>query len=175
MENADEWLDLVDERDAVTGRMRRSEVYARGLSNFRVVNAFIVNSEGAIWIPRRASHKRLFPNALDVSVGGHVESGEDYDRAFARETMEEVRIDIAAARWDRLAKLTPQSHSVSAFMTLYAIHVEDAPDYNRDDFTEAFWLMPDELLRRVAGAEPCKGDLPELVRRLQSRLRISTA
>lgn len=175
MSEQDEWLDLVNENDAVTGRMRRSEIYAERRTNFRVVNAFVVNSRGELWIPCRAAHKRLFPSALDVSVGGHVESGEDYDTAFARETMEEIRIDIASARWGRLVKLTPHAHPVSAFMTLYAIHANETPDYNRDDFAEAFWFSPEELQRRIATGAPCKGDLPELVRQFQSLFRISSA
>lgn len=44
----DEFLDLVDENDNVVGKKKRSEVYAERLSNFRVVNAFVVNQKGEI-------------------------------------------------------------------------------------------------------------------------------
>ena len=54
----DELLDLVDENDHVIGVMRRSEVYGKKLRNIRVINAFIVNSKGELWIPRRTAHKR---------------------------------------------------------------------------------------------------------------------
>jgi len=74
----DEYLDLVDLQDSVIGRKLRSEVYAEHLSNFRVVNAFVLNSKGELWIPRRTADKRIFPLCLDMSVGGHVESGESY-------------------------------------------------------------------------------------------------
>ena len=40
----DEYLDLVDENDNVIGKKKRSEIYAENLSNFRLVNAFIINS-----------------------------------------------------------------------------------------------------------------------------------
>ena len=66
----DEYLDLVNEKDEVIGKKLRSEVYAEGLSNFRVVNAFLVNSEGKLWLPRRGAHKRIFPLCLDMSMGG---------------------------------------------------------------------------------------------------------
>ena len=76
---SDEFLDLVDENDNVIGQKRWSEVYAEHFSNFRVVNAFVINSKGEIWIPRRSAHKRIFPLCLDMSMGGHVESGESYE------------------------------------------------------------------------------------------------
>jgi isopentenyl-diphosphate delta-isomerase len=48
----DEYLDLVSENDEVIGKKLRSEIYAEHLSNFRVVNAFLVNSEGKLWVAR---------------------------------------------------------------------------------------------------------------------------
>lgn len=52
------------------------------LSNYRVVNVFVINSSGKIWIPRRHSNKAHFPLAFDMSIGGHVESGETYEAAL---------------------------------------------------------------------------------------------
>lgn len=167
----DEWLDLVDADDEVIGRMLRSEVGARRLHNFRVVNAFIVNRHGELWIPRRTAHKRIFPNALDMSMGGHVESGETYDEAFARETLEELNIDVASADVRMIGKFTPLTHRLNAFMQLYVIRSDVAPNYNPNDFSEAFWLSPEKLLAWIEGGEPCKGDLPEFTRVVQSYLR----
>lgn len=104
----DEYLDLVNENDEVIGRKLRSAVYAEGLSNFRVINAFIRNSKGEIWIPRRAANKKVFPLCLDMSVGGHVESGEKYDATFRRETMEETNLDIDRIDWSFLGHLCPR-------------------------------------------------------------------
>ena len=104
----DEYLDLVDENDNVVGKKKRSEVYAENLSNFRVVNAFVVNSKGEIWIPRRAENKRIFPLCLDMSMGGHVESGETYEKMLKRETQEELNIDTDKAQVRLLGHLSPQ-------------------------------------------------------------------
>ncbi|MDA2935925.1 NUDIX domain-containing protein [Patescibacteria group bacterium AH-259-L05] len=84
----DEYIDLVDEHDNVIGKKKRSEIYAKNLSNFRVVDAFIINSKKEIWIPRRTVNKRIFPLCLDTSMGGHVETGETYEHAFKREMRE---------------------------------------------------------------------------------------
>ena len=169
MVEADEFLDLVDRNDAVIGRQRRSEVYAQGLSNFRVINAFIRNANGELWIPRRTATKRMFPLCLDVSVGGHVESGETYGEAFKRETQEEINLDLDIVPYILLGKLTPH-HDVSAFMNVYEIKREEAPDYNKDDFMEDFWLRPEQLLERIAQGEKAKSDLPKLVRMFYGNL-----
>lgn len=160
----DEYLDLVDENDRVIGRRLRSEVYAEGLSNFRVVNAFVKNAKGELWVPRRTVHKRIYPLCLDMAVGGHVASGETYEEAFARETAEELQIDVARVPYRLLGYLTPAMHGVSAFMKVYEIMRDEAPDYNPDDFVEYSWLMPEELLYRLAAGEKAKSDLPKLVK-----------
>ena len=72
----EEFLDLVDSNDRVIGVLARSQVQKQHLTNFRVINAFIINTQNQIWIPRRTKDKEHFPRALDVSVGGHVGSGD---------------------------------------------------------------------------------------------------
>ncbi len=161
---ADECLDLVDENDKVIGKKKRSEVYNENLSNFRVVNAFIVNSKGEMWIPRRTAHKRIFPLCLDVSMGGHLKSGERYDQALKRETKEELNIDTDTAQIRLLGFLTPRKNNVSAFMNVYEIKMDKAPNYNKKDFTEYFWLTPKALFERIEKGEKTKDDLPKLVK-----------
>lgn len=166
---ANELLDLVDHQDRVIGQMPKAQIYQNGLSNFRVVNAFIINAKGQLWIPRRTERKQLFPLALDVSVGGHVKSGEDYDAAFARELEEEVNVQLAQGRIGEIAptflgKLSPNTHDVSAFMKVYQIEMERSPLYNTQDFLEAYWLLPQELLAKIEAGEKSKDDLPKLVR-----------
>lgn len=168
MTTADEYLDLVNEKDEVIGKMLRSEVYAKDLSNFRVVNAFLVHPQGKLWIPRRSASKRLFPLCLDMSAAGHVESGETYEEAFYREVWEETRIDPTKKPWTFLGHLTPHEHGVSAFMNIYEIQIAEAPEFNRDDFVEYYWLTPLELSERLERGDKAKGDLLKLVQRFYS-------
>ena len=160
----DEYLDLVDENDNVVGKKKRSEVYAEHLSNFRVVNVFIVNSKGEIWIPRRTADKRIFPLCLDMSMGGHVESGETYEDALKRETQEELNIDIDKTPFRFLGHLTPLKDGVSAYENVYEVKMDETPNFNKNDFIEYFWLTPKALFERIANGEKTKNDLPKLVK-----------
>lgn len=164
----DELLDLVDNDDNVIGTQWRLNAHANHLHNFRVINAFVMNNEGKLWIPRRAPTKTLFPNGLDVSVGGHVEAGAGYEATFRRETQEEINVDIDTVPWKDLGPLSPYVHGVNAFMHVYEMRMNETPRYNPDDFTEFFWLTPKELIARIDAGEYAKSDLPILVKRFYS-------
>ncbi len=159
----DKLLDLVDEQDRVIGSWTRSAIYREGVKNFRDVNAFLVNDAGQLWIPRRTASKRIFPLCLDMSVAGHVTSGEDYLTAFRRELQEELNMELDDADWRLIGHLTPQQHGVSCFMHLYVIRTNQEPDYNRDDFVEYYWLYPSEVIDRLNNGDKSKDDLPKLI------------
>jgi|SaaInlStandDraft_3_1057020.scaffolds.fasta_scaffold76033_2 isopentenyldiphosphate isomerase len=162
----DELLDIVDENDQVIGQKFRSEIYLKKLSNFRVVNAFLINKEGKLWIPRRNKNKHIYPLCLDASMGGHVKSGETYDEAFARELMEELRIDVRFEQYEYVGIQTPNEHKTSAYMKVYLIRTNDIPNYNTDDYTESFWIRPKELLNLISLGAKSKSDLPIIVKNL---------
>lgn len=168
LQTDDELLDLVDEQDRVIGARLRSDIYRERLSSFRAINAFLVNDNGELWIPRRTAFKKIFPLCLDMSVGGHVASGETYDEAFRRELHEELGLDLDEVEWSLLGHLTPHEHGVAAFMQVYEIRCNIVPDYNKDDFVEFFWLKPHEILERIESGEGTKDDLPKLVKLIYS-------
>lgn len=164
----DEILDLVDENDVVIGQKKRSEIYSEGLSNFRVVNAFVVNKDGRMWIPRRTAHKKLNPLYLDFSVGGHVESGETYEETFRRETAEELNLDISKVEWIELGTMKPSTDGTLAFMKVYEIKMNKSPKYNTDDFVEYFWLTPGEFFEKLNRGDKSKYDLPKVIKNFYS-------
>ncbi len=159
----DELLDIVDQNDLVIGQKYRTEIYAQNLSNFRVVNAFLINSEKQVWIPIRSSNKKLFPLCFDASVGGHVSAGESYDQAFAREAYEELNIEVNQVLQKLIARLTPHEHGVSAYMHVYVIMQDQDPKYNTNDFVSAAWYSINDFIERIQHGAPTKGDLPKLI------------
>lgn len=161
--NIEEYLDLVDEMDNVIGSMSRTEVYEKQLSNFRVINAFLKNSKGELWIPQRTETKRLFPLHLDVSVGGHVSSGETYEQSFVRELAEELNLNALDIGYKEIAYLNPKDHNVSAFMKVYEIQIDQEPDFNKDDFIEGSWMFPEKVVSILNNNVLGKPDLLKLL------------
>lgn len=167
----DELLDIVDQEDRVIGQMMRSEVYRNKMSNFRAINAFLINDEGQLWIPRRVASKKLFPLSLDASVAGHVGAGETYEQAFERELMEEIGLNLKNVTWKYIGPMTPYEHGTSAFIRLYVIYTNETPCYNPEDFFEYYWIHPRELLKRLTEGEKHKSDLPLMVKWLLLQLK----
>ncbi len=107
----------------------------------------------------------MFPNRLDTSVGGHVESGESYEDALKKEAMEELTIDITSIPFKILGKMTPHEDGTAAFITVYEIESDMTPDYNKDDFSEHYWLTPQEILARLENGDTAKGNLPLILKK----------
>ncbi|HSX16683.1 MAG TPA: NUDIX domain-containing protein [Patescibacteria group bacterium] len=84
----DPMLDEVDEQDRPTGRLVvRNEVCGNGTSDVlhRCVGVYAFDPEGRMYLQ---THKKS--GLLDHSVGGHVDTGEDYATAAKREAAEEL-------------------------------------------------------------------------------------
>lgn len=166
----DEILDIVSLNDEVIGQEKRSIIYAKNLSCFRVINGFICNSEKKLWIPRRHPQKKLFPLYLDASVGGHVAAGETYQDAFIRETKEELGLDVSNHSYSTIARLTPHEHKTSAFMWVYIIRSNETPSYNKNDFVGFEWLSPEEIFQKLASGDNVKSDLIPILHEIKDKL-----
>lgn len=84
-----EYLDIVDEQDRVIGKDTRENVH-KNFQIHRGVHVFVLNSKGEILLQKRSEKKDYYPGFMDASVGAQVLSGESYEEAAARETLEEL-------------------------------------------------------------------------------------
>jgi isopentenyldiphosphate isomerase len=91
----DEWVDILDEHGKRTGgSCLKSEAHLKGLFH-PTVHVWLYTKDGRILIQQRGKHKETHPSLWDVSVAGHVASGENVKTAAIREVEEEVGLAIS--------------------------------------------------------------------------------
>jgi isopentenyldiphosphate isomerase len=161
--NTPEILDLVNENDEVIDTLSRDEIYKQGLSFVRVIEAFIKNSKGELWIPIRTLDKKIAPGGLDVGVGGHVEHGETYEQALAKEVKEELGWNIGELVCRQVGKFSPKD-GLNTVSTVYEIMSDIAPELNPEDFISAEWLTPLQLAQKITQGHPAKSNILPLLR-----------
>ena len=88
-----ELLEVVDETGTVLRLAPRSECHGNPSLMHRAVHIFVRDRAGRVFLQRRALSKHIQPGKWDTSVGGHVDPGESFETAAARELEEELGID----------------------------------------------------------------------------------
>lgn len=88
---SDYYLDVVNEKDEVTGKELKSKKLEKGFIS-RVIAIYLLDSGGKFLMCRRADGKDDAPGLWDSAVCGNVESGEEYKQAAERELEEELGI-----------------------------------------------------------------------------------
>ena len=83
---------VVNKNDEVIGAAERKALIKKGLIH-RIVRVLLFNSKGQVFLQKRGPSMDTWPGKWDQSVGGHVDEGEDYDKAVKREAKEELGID----------------------------------------------------------------------------------
>ena len=90
----EEKLDVLNERGEFTGAVAtREECHKKGLWH-RAVYGFVIDKNSNEKKKKRSSNKKLWPNKWDVTVGGHVRSGEFGRQALIRECKEELNLEV---------------------------------------------------------------------------------
>jgi isopentenyldiphosphate isomerase len=88
-------LDVVNEDDEVIGQDTRENAYKKGLLH-RDVHVWFVTPKGEVIFQHRSKDKDIYPDLLDSTVGGGVDTGMSYFETALKETFEEtgLRLDI---------------------------------------------------------------------------------
>ena len=90
----EELIDVLDENGVKTGEvLTRKEVHKRGLWH-RAIAVAIVNEENQILMQQRSYNKDKNDGMWDISVAGHISSGQDALTAASREINEEVSVNL---------------------------------------------------------------------------------
>ncbi|MDE2031034.1 MAG: NUDIX domain-containing protein [Patescibacteria group bacterium] len=91
-----EYLDMCDEEGNLTGiKISKNEAHEKGFWH-RSVHIWIINSKNELLIQKRSPLMDSDPNKWDISVAGHVSTGEDNITAALREASEELGLGLSA-------------------------------------------------------------------------------
>ena len=136
-----EWLDVVDLQDRVLAQQTRREVHERGLLH-RAVSILIFDPSGRLLIQQRSRFKDQDPGLFSPSASGHVDAGEPYARAAARELEEEVGL-VEDLHW--LHTLPPNAERGLEFTAIYRGRSQGSPDPEPQEVQAVAWRTLNEL------------------------------
>lgn len=90
----EELIDVLNENGVKTGEvLSRKEIHKRGLWHRAIVVA-IINEKNEILLQQRSDKKEKNAGMWDISVAGHISTGQDSLSAAAREINEEVSVNL---------------------------------------------------------------------------------
>jgi isopentenyl-diphosphate delta-isomerase type 1 len=153
----EEKFDVLNELGEFTGEVAtREECHKEGLWH-RAVYAFIIDKQGNILLQRRSANKKLWPNMWDVTVGGHVDSGEFGRQALIRETKEELGIEINDNDIKYLVGSTSinkqgdiiNKHYNECYLITKNIDISEIK-IQKEEVSEVRYFSKYELLRRIS-------------------------
>ncbi|MBR3368315.1 NUDIX domain-containing protein [Candidatus Saccharibacteria bacterium] len=130
-----ELIDVLDENGVKTGQIvTRDEVHKKGLWHRAIVVA-VINEKNEILIQQRSANKEKNPGKWDISVAGHISTGQDALMAAAREINEEVSVNLGF------------SVEVKEFRYMYSFRKQQvfADDFIENQFYDFFILRQNGL------------------------------
>ncbi len=90
----DEYIDIVTKEGKPTGeKALKSEIHSKGYYH-NTAHVWLYTSNGEVLLAQRAATKSVCPLLWDVSVAGHVDSGEFIVHAAIREVKEEIGLNL---------------------------------------------------------------------------------
>tara|TARA_R110002096_G_scaffold4501_52_gene21385 strand:+ start:503 stop:1843 length:1341 start_codon:yes stop_codon:yes gene_type:complete len=148
-QSGDELFDVVDDNNQVTGQAPRAQVHAEGLKH-RATHIFLFNPAGEIFLQKRSRLKDVHPGAWDSSAAGHLDAGEDYESAAAREIVEELGLE---AELDFVTELPPSEANGQEFIHLFRATSKAKPKWPASEI-EFGQFFPTEVVDDWIAARP---------------------
>ena len=143
MNEESEIFDIVNDNDEIVGSASRNEVHRLGLKH-RSVHLLIFNKQGSVLLQKRSIEKDTFPGTWDSSVSGHVDSGETYDEAVIRESLEELGVKFVGVP-EKKFKVDACKETDNEFSWIYRHFSEGPFSPNVDEISEIKWFSIETL------------------------------
>ena len=149
----EEYVDILNDNGKETGEIiTKKEAHKTGKWH-RAVHIWIISEDKKkILLQKRCPDKNLFPNMWDISVGGHVSSGEETLISAKRELSEELGLNPQNYKFEYVDVIKEEfvdGDIVSnEFVTIYKIFSDvdiDSITLQKEEVSEARWFTKDEL------------------------------
>jgi isopentenyldiphosphate isomerase len=127
-----ELVDVVDGDGRPIRRVTRREMRAQRLPH-RCTYVLVFDSAGRLFVHQRTDTKDVFPSRWDMTIGGVLAPGEDFDTGARRELAEELGVTAAL---ERLFDVRFPAERPQVFGMAYRCR-HDGP----------FQLQPEEIVR----------------------------
>ena len=144
----EELFDVVNEDDEVIGQQPRSVVHAKGLRH-RAAHVLVFNAAEEIFLQLRSMAKDNNPGMWDSACSGHVDAGESYADAAARELMEEIGL-LVETPLEPLFKIAACEDTGQEFVWVYQTQSEGPFTLNTDEIDEGRWLSSEDVTSALA-------------------------
>ena len=105
----EEWIDIVDKNGLATGKSAlKSEIHSIGHYH-NTIHLWLYTSKGEILLQQRSHKKPICPLLWDVSVAGHIDAGESFEKAAIRETKEEIGLSLSKSELEKIGVFLHES------------------------------------------------------------------
>lgn len=142
-----ERLQVVDENDTPVRIATREQAWENG---WILRHAYIVlrDNEGNFLLQQRSAQKKKYPGRWTWAATGHVDAGETYESAAARELFEEVGIKTDLVFLGKIQGIAVNKFgNPSAFISIFTgIISQDTPIVvDPQEVETTRWFSPEEL------------------------------
>jgi isopentenyldiphosphate isomerase len=167
----DEPVDIYDEQGNKTGEvLMKSEAHAKSLWH-PVIHLWIYNSKKQILVQKRTPIRKVWPNLWDLSVGGHIASGDTPQYTVVKEAREELGLKVEQEQLKFLGrfkfegqmpdnwinKIHSWSYSIKLEVDLSKLILE------KDEVAEVKWLSLEEIQQDLNDPLKSKIYMPDMI------------
>ncbi len=175
-----EYLDVLDENGDSTGESKsRDEVHKKGIWH-RTVHVWILNSRNELLLQKRASRVISWPDMWDISVAGHIVSGDNSFYTVLKETEEEIGLKLGKNDFQFLftvknsITINNGTYINNEFNDVYLIKKDlNISDlfFQKEEVSKMEWIRFKELERRIKSGDKTIVPQPEEYEKLFSYLK----
>lgn len=154
----DEIIDVLDEKNGEkTGQtISKDEAHQKGIWHGAIHILIVTKDKTKTLLQKRCEEKKLYPNTWDVSVGGHISSGEDALTSAKRELEEELGLNPNDYDFELVEivkeKLNNNGITSNEFIHTFVIYSDiELSDIKvqKEEVSDVIWLSKEELMNLI--------------------------